>query len=209
MHSVLQKTADARASQKRVGTRIEDVGRYAPQQSVASHFRKSSAQQLCWAWDLARDVLWPWERMCDMAGYIGFFASGELRRVSVPDGTVQETPDTHDAKSQQHSLDSVIDDIRSSLGKTTAGKSTGEALIELSTNLAAAEFSPGIPGLCSRCRSGRNPQSSTSHYPNVFCSERCEQEFIRMALASLTLDDCIRMQARLEKLLVHGPGAAA
>ncbi len=83
------------------------------------------------------------------------------------------------------------------------GKSAGATLIEIGIALAGAESSPAIPGLCSRCRSGRNAQSSTSHYPNVFCSEQCEQEFIRTALASLTLEDCIRMHGRLDNLLMR------
>jgi len=84
------------------------------------------------------------------------------------------------------------------------GSSTGATLIELGIALVSAELGSAIPGLCSRCQSGRNEQSSTAQYPNVFCSEQCEQTFIRTALASLTVEDCIRMHERLERLLTAG-----
>ena len=80
-------------------------------------------------------------------------------------------------------------------------KSAGAILIELGVALASAESRAPIPGLCSRCLSHRDPRNSRVKYPNIFCSERCEQEFVRTALASLTLDDCVRMHARLEALL--------
>ncbi len=102
------------------------------------------------------------------------------------------------------SLDSDKGEARRSWpGKATAKRSAGATLIELGMTLAGAEFSAGIPELCSRCRSARDAQSSTSRYPNVFCSEFCEREFICTALASLTLEDCIRMHERLEDLLVY------
>jgi hypothetical protein len=87
--------------------------------------------------------------------------------------------------------------------RVTVGKSAEATPIKLGITLAAAESSDAIPGLCSRCRTDRDPQRSTSRYPNVFCSEQCEQEFIRIALVSVTLEDCIRMQRRLENLFPH------
>lgn len=87
--------------------------------------------------------------------------------------------------------------------RVTTGEPTGATPIKLGIALAGAESSAGIPGLCSRCRTDRDPRRSTSHYPNVFCSEQCEQEFTRIALASLKLEDCIRIQRRLENLLLH------
>ena len=83
------------------------------------------------------------------------------------------------------------------------GKSAGATVIELGRALAAAESTLAIPALCSHCGSRRNPQSSTAEYAEVFCSEQCEQEFIRRALASLTWQDCIRIQGRLEDLLAN------
>jgi hypothetical protein len=79
--------------------------------------------------------------------------------------------------------------------------SSGATLIELGVELTRAESRAHAPGLCARCRSHRDPQTSKAQYPNIFCSERCEREFIRTELASLTLDDCVRMQRRLEALL--------
>src|SRR5260370_16736525 len=85
---------------------------------------------------------------------------------------------------------------RSSAGRTMAGKSAGATVIELGITLGGAESSIATPGCCLRCRGSQDPQRSTSKYLNVFCSEQCEQEFIRTALASLTFLVCIRMPAR-------------
>src|SRR5690348_8326624 len=93
---------------------------------------------------------------------------------------------------------------RSSTGRTRAGKSAGATVIELGITLGLA-----TPGWCLRCQGSQDPPSSTSQYPNVFCSEHCEQEFIRTALASLTLGDCIRMHERLENLLMPAQEPAA
>ena len=98
---------------------------------------------------------------------------------------------------------------RSSAGRTMAGKSAGATVIELAITLCSAESSIATPGWCLRCRGSQDPQRSTSQYPKVFCSEHCEQEFIRTALASLTLEDCIRMHERLENLLVPAQKTAA
>ena len=92
----------------------------------------------------------------------------------------------------------------SSTGRTVAGKSAGATVIELGITLGLA-----TPGWCLRCRGGQDPQRSTSQYLNVFCSEHCEQEFIRAALASLTLEDCIRMHERLGNLLMPAQEPAA
>ena len=91
---------------------------------------------------------------------------------------------------------------RSWPGRTMTGKSAGAMVIELGITLAGAESRIATPGWCFRCRVSQDPQRSTSQYPNVFCSEHCEQEFIRTALASLTLEDCIRMHERLGNLLM-------
>jgi len=98
---------------------------------------------------------------------------------------------------------------RSSAGRTMAGKSAGATVIELGITLCGAESSIATPGWCLRCRGSQDPQRSTSQYPNVFCSEHCEQEFICRALASLTLEDRIRMHERLENLLVPAQETAA
>ena len=93
--------------------------------------------------------------------------------------------------------------------RTMAGKSAGATVIELGITLCGAESSIATPGWCLRCRGSQDPQRSTSQYPNVFCSERCEQEFICRALASLTLEDCIRMHERLGNLLMPAQEPAA
>jgi len=97
---------------------------------------------------------------------------------------------------------------RSWLGKLP-GKSAWATVIELGVTLSDAEFSAGIPGLCSRCRNALDAQNRISRYSNVFCSEQCEREFIRIALASLTLEDCIRLHGRLENLLLDAQATAA
>jgi hypothetical protein len=84
-----------------------------------------------------------------------------------------------------------------STGRTMAGKSAGATVVEFGITLGLA-----TPGRCLRCRGSQDPQRSTLQYLNIFCSEHCEQEFIRTALASLTLEDCIRMHERLGNLLV-------
>jgi len=89
-----------------------------------------------------------------------------------------------------------------------AGKSAGATVIELGITLGGAESSIATPGWF-RCRGSQDPQRSRSQYPKVFCSEHCKQEFIRTALASLTLEDCNRMHERLEHLLVPAQKTAA
>jgi hypothetical protein len=93
--------------------------------------------------------------------------------------------------------------------RSTAGKSAGTTVIELGITLAGAESRIATPGWCLRCRVSPDPQRSTSQYPNVFCSEHCEEEFICSALVSVTLEDCIRMHERLENLLVPAQETAA
>ena len=92
----------------------------------------------------------------------------------------------------------------SSTGRTMAKKSAGATVVELGITLGLATL-----GRCLRCRGSEDPQRSTSRYPNVFCSEHCEQEFIRTVLASLTLENCIRMHERLGNLLVTAQEPAA
>ena len=90
-----------------------------------------------------------------------------------------------------------------------AGKSAGATVIQFAIALGGAESSTATSGWCLRCRGSQDSQRSTSQYPNVFCSEHCEQEFICTALASLTLEDCNRMHERLENLLVPAHKSAA
>ncbi len=81
------------------------------------------------------------------------------------------------------------------------GSCAGATLIELGIAVAGAQASSAVPGLCPRCKSGRYAETSTARYWNIFCSKQCEQEFISAALASITLEDCVRIHQRLEGLL--------
>jgi hypothetical protein len=87
------------------------------------------------------------------------------------------------------------------------GTSAAAKLLELGRVLAGAESSTSNSGVCCHCRALRNPYTSTAQCPNVFCSEQCERDFVRGALASLTMEDCIRIQRRLETLLVGAEAA--
>lgn len=79
-------------------------------------------------------------------------------------------------------------------------KSAASTLIDLCVGLIRSNSSD-VPGLCSRCLRERDPRTSTAQHPNAFCSEKCEHEFVRLSLASMTLEDCVRMHARLNLLL--------
>ncbi len=61
----------------------------------------------------------------------------------------------------------------------TPNKSAASMLIEIGVLLAEAAFAAPTPGLCSQCRNYRDVRSSTAEYPNLFCSQRCEREFVR------------------------------
>ncbi|HUO60461.1 MAG TPA: hypothetical protein VMU24_07310 [Candidatus Acidoferrales bacterium] len=93
--------------------------------------------------------------------------------------------------------------------KKPAEESAGASALDLAISLTYAEVADSSPGVCHRCRGYRNPRQSLAQYPNVFCSIRCEQDFIRAALAALTLDDCIRIHERLDALLNSSATAAA
>ena len=80
-------------------------------------------------------------------------------------------------------------------------KTAVATLVELGVTLAGAEASPATPATCKRCGATHDPKGSASRYPSVFCSRTCEREFIRLELASLTLEDCLRLQTKLDQLL--------
>jgi len=90
--------------------------------------------------------------------------------------------------------------VKSWPGDALPQKPAGFTLLELGLTLGGfRQYS--TPGRCWLCQHSRDPQCSCSKFPDLFCSEECEQEFIHTALASLTLEDCIRMQRRLDDLL--------
>ena len=81
-------------------------------------------------------------------------------------------------------------------------KSAASMLIEVGVMLAEAAFATPTPGLCFHCRNDKDARDSTAEYQNLFCSRQCERKFVRTMLASVTLEECIRTQERLEALLV-------
>lgn len=85
-------------------------------------------------------------------------------------------------------------------------RSRAGLLVELAAQFATTVLRAPNSGLCCHCRGYRDTRTSPAQYPNIFCSERCEQEFVGAALASLTLDDCIRMTRQLDRLLVKAQG---
>ncbi len=91
--------------------------------------------------------------------------------------------------------------------RSLPAKSAATMLVELGVAIARVQSGAPMPGQCCLCHSRRSPRSSTAEFPNVFCSEECEQEFVRAALASLTLEDCIRMHQRLENLAMRAEAA--
>lgn len=103
-------------------------------------------------------------------------------------------------ESKQDAVTQISEIRRSWLERAASGNSSGSTLIQLGLTLASAKAN-SIPGLCFRCKGRRDERRSTSNFPSVFCSEDCEHDFIRQALASLSLEDCIRMQRRLDHLL--------
>src|SRR5579884_229310 len=85
---------------------------------------------------------------------------------------------------------------RSALGNSAASK-----LIDLGRALACAESGASTRGSCFHCMGPRNSHRSSAQFPSVFCSEQCEREFIRGAIACISVEDCVRIQHRLEALL--------
>jgi len=91
--------------------------------------------------------------------------------------------------------------------RSASGNSAAARLIELGRAFACAESSASTRGSCFHCMGPRSSYSSTARFPSVFCSEQCERQFIRDAIASVSVEDCIRIQNRLESLLAGAEGA--
>ena len=79
-------------------------------------------------------------------------------------------------------------------------RSATEVLVGLAASLAAS-WNASNSGACSHCGGYCDSRASTAQHPLAFCSAQCEREFVLTALAALSLDDCIRIQQRLELLL--------
>ena len=105
-------------------------------------------------------------------------------------------------KEQPSDSSSAVRHQRSALGNSAAAR-----LIELGRALASAESSASKRGLCFHCMGPRSSYSSTAQFPSVFCSEQCEGQFVRGAMASVSVEDCIRIQHRLESLLTGAEAA--
>ncbi len=80
-------------------------------------------------------------------------------------------------------------------------KTAAQTLVELGVTLARAEASATAPASCKRCSAAHDASLSNSRYPSIFCSKSCERDFIRTELASLTVEDCMRLQTKLDDLL--------
>ncbi len=80
-------------------------------------------------------------------------------------------------------------------------KTAAAVVLELATELAAAQAkTPGLSN-CARCAIEFRPGESNAACPEMFCSNYCERAFVRERLGSLSTDDCIRLQERLADLL--------
>lgn len=79
-------------------------------------------------------------------------------------------------------------------------QSPAATALELALRLAAAESSIPRRRMCSWCEGLLDAQTSNARFRNVFCSEGCERDFVREALASVSGEDCARMQRRLDGL---------
>jgi hypothetical protein len=91
---------------------------------------------------------------------------------------------------------------KSFLGRPMSGKSAATTLLEVGRILVGADASAGTVASCRHC-GRRRDRYSDSRYPGIFCSEHCEQEFVSSALATFTVEDCIRVHERLERLLLR------
>lgn len=91
--------------------------------------------------------------------------------------------------------------VQSATLKRSSAKSSGTTVVNVATILIGAECTAPIGDVCLCCDNRPDPQTSSAENPNIFCSEDCEQEFIRAALADITLEDCICIHRRLERLL--------
>lgn len=79
-------------------------------------------------------------------------------------------------------------------------RSATKVLVGLAASFAAS-WNASNSGACSQCGGYRELRVSTAQHPHAFCSAQCEEEFVLTALGVLSLDDCIRIQQRLEQLL--------
>jgi hypothetical protein len=105
------------------------------------------------------------------------------------------------AQTKNEAVSSSRSDDLSPWRDNPSRKSAIARLVELGITFAVASSIAPAVGVCSRCQGYRDARTSTAECTNVFCSKTCEHDFVHDALASLTVEDCVRMQQRLETLL--------
>lgn len=79
------------------------------------------------------------------------------------------------------------------------GKSPPDIAVDLAIDLARKNLIR--EGTCGQCHRGINSLASDARFKNIFCSLACERAFIQEALRSLTVEQCILIQRRVEELL--------
>jgi len=84
-------------------------------------------------------------------------------------------------------------------------KSPAQILTELGLYIASKNTSPD--GRCASCRVVFDPANSDAKFPGAFCSLQCERRFIQEGLRSLTVEDCMQIQKRLDSLLTQTKSA--
>ena len=109
---------------------------------------------------------------------------------------------------KQETLNSKEIEAYGSRPDNSRRRSATGILVELADAFVNAASRGPSAGLCSQCGGYRDPRASSAQSPNIFCSAECERDFVRTALASLTLEDCIRIQQRLESLLLGAQAPA-
>ncbi len=80
-------------------------------------------------------------------------------------------------------------------------KSTGPTALAvgLAVEIAKKKLSPD--GECGYCRGQFDPAASNARFTTLFCCLSCERKFIHNGLSSLTVEDCIHIQQRLDEIL--------
>jgi hypothetical protein len=84
-------------------------------------------------------------------------------------------------------------------------KSPAQVLTQLGLDIASKNTSPD--GKCAYCRVAFDPANSNAKFPGAFCSLPCERRFIQEGLRALSVEDCIRLQKRLDTLLALAKSA--
>lgn len=73
--------------------------------------------------------------------------------------------------------------------------------VKLGIELSDISIDSNSSSNCKRCTGAYECINSDAICKNLFCSKGCELFYVREALSGMTLEDCIRIQKRLEALL--------